>query len=311
MRIRRAGAAVVTAVLCAALGACAGSGRPAAAPTAPPKPTATASPAPLVTGPYVALGDSYTAGPGIPEPTGTPTGCARSSQSYPALLAARLRLAPSAFRDVSCSGAQVAELTRRQVTADGVNPAQLSALTPATRLVTLGIGGNDIGFADLVGRCVTAGLLRKTPCREQLTAGGEDSVEARITAAGEHLAGVLAEIHRRAPRARLLVVGYPDILPADGASCAASLAISAGDVAYLRTKEQHLNAMLRQRSRAAGAGFVDTWTPSLGHDACAPAATRWIEPLLPTAPAGSMHPNARGEAGMAAAVLAILGERSS
>jgi hypothetical protein len=223
-------------------------------------------------------------------------------------LAARLHLAPAAFRDMSCSGAQVAELTRHQVTSDGVNPAQLSALTPVTRLVTLGIGGNDIGFADLVRRCVSAGLLRQTPCREQLTADGEDSVEARITAAGEHLGGALAQIHRRAPHARVLVVGYPEILPADGASCTASLAIGAGDVAYLRLKEQHLNAMLRRRAEAAGAAYVDTWTPSVGHDACSSAATRWVEPLLPSAPAASMHPNARGEAGMAAAVLAMLGE---
>ncbi len=312
---------MVAALLCAGLTACGGSDRPAprdssnraalAAPSAPPpaSPSPSLSPTPLVSGPYVALGDSYTAGPGIPEQTGVPAGCDRSSHAYPALLAARLHLTAAQFRDVSCSGARITDLDGRQSTSDGANPAQLSALSASTRLVTLGIGGNDIGFADLVERCVTAGLLRQTPCREQLTTGG-DRVEARIRTAGEQLAVALAAIHRRAPHARVYVVGYPEILPADGGACASGLAMTVDDVAYLRVKEQHLNAMLRQRAAAAGARFVDTWTPSLGHDACETASIRWIEPLLPTAQAASLHPNARGEQGMADAVLATLGDES-
>ncbi|WP_236653235.1 SGNH/GDSL hydrolase family protein [Streptacidiphilus melanogenes] len=319
MRIRRTGAAVVAALLCAGLAACGGSDRPAAAdssnraamvaPSGSPSALPSHAPKPLASGPYVALGDSYTAGPGIPVRTGVPLGCDRSSHAYPALLAARLHLATAQFHDVSCSGARIADLGGEQSTSEGVNPAQLSALSSSTRLVTLGIGGNDIGFANLVERCVTAGLLRQTPCRDQLTAGG-DSVEARIRTAGEQLAVALAAIHRRAPHARVYVVGYPAILPADGGACASGLAMTPGDVAYLRVKEQHLNTMLRQRAQAGGARFVDTWTPSLGHDACETAATRWIEPLLPAAQAASLHPNARGEQGMAEAVMATLGDES-
>jgi lysophospholipase L1-like esterase len=318
--IRRAGAAVAAALLCAGLTACDGSHHPAASssplaaksvPGGASRPqTGGGSRTAPALGPYVALGDSYTAGPGIPDQTGVPAGCARSSRAYPAVLAAHLHLTTAQFRDVSCSGARIANLSRGQTTSDGVNPAQLSALSPATRLVTLGIGGNDIGFADLIERCVAANLLRQTPCRDQLTADGEDSVEARIRTAGERLAGALAEIRGRAPHAHVYVVGYPAILPADGGACAAGLAMTAGDVAYLRLKEQDLNTMLRQQAGSAGARFVDTWTPSLGHDACETAETRWIEPLLPTAQAASLHPNARGEQGMAEAVLATLGTDS-
>jgi lysophospholipase L1-like esterase len=306
---------MLAGLLCAGLTACGGSDLPASSdssirpallvPSASPSPSASASPAPLASGPYVALGDSYTAGPGIPAPTGLPAGCARSSHAYPALLAERLHLTATQFHDVSCSGARIADLNGEQSTSDGVNPAQLSALTSATRLVTVGIGGNDIGFADLVERCVAAGLLRQAPCRDQLTAGG-DSVEARIRRAGERLGLALAEIRHRAPQAQVYVVGYPAILPADGVTCTSGLAMTAGDVAYLRIKEQHLNAMLRQRAQAAGVRFVDTWTPSLGHDACETPGLRWVEPLLPTAQAAALHPNARGEQGMAAAVLATL-----
>jgi lysophospholipase L1-like esterase len=107
----------------------------------------------------VALGDSYTAGPRIPDRTGAPAGCDRSDHDYPALVAERLGLRAADFRDVSCSGATVADLTTPQSTDDGTNPAQLSALSAGTRLVTLGIGGNDIGFASLVTTCVKAGVF--------------------------------------------------------------------------------------------------------------------------------------------------------
>ncbi len=60
--------------------------------------------------------------------------------------------------------------------------------------------------------------------------------------------------------------------------------------------------MLRQRAEAASATYVDTYTPSLGHDACSDPARRWIEPLVPASPAAPMHPNALGEQGMADAV---------
>jgi hypothetical protein len=102
------------------------------------------------------------------------------------------------------------------------------------------------------------------------------------------------------------VVGYPSILPAKGTDCGRDLPIAAGDVTFLRQKQQELNTMLGERARAAGATYVDTFTPSTGHDACSPAATRWIEPLNPSSPAAVVHPNEHGERGMATAVLRSL-----
>jgi hypothetical protein len=101
----------------------------------------------------------------------------------------------------------------------------------------------------------------------------------------------------------VLVVGYPDLLPAtDGAACASILGITPGDVTYLDNEELALNSMLKQQAAAAHDGYVDTYSPSVGHDACSAAATRWIEPLLPDAPAAPMHPNSVGEQGIANAV---------
>jgi hypothetical protein len=86
----------------------------------------------------------------------------------------------------------------------------------------------------------------------------------------------------RAPRARVYVVGYPDLLPAAGNACAGTLGITAGD------------------------GYIDTYTPSRGHDACAAPASRWIEPLVAVAAAAPLHPNAVGERGIADAIVGAI-----
>ncbi|MGW1027456.1 SGNH/GDSL hydrolase family protein [Streptomyces sp. NPDC002577] len=271
-------------------------------------------------GPYVALGDSYTAGPKIPDQTGKPAGCERSDHNYPALVAKELGLAAAEFRDVSCSGATISDLTAAQSTGDGVNPAQLSALSAGTRLVTIGIGGNDIGFASLVRQCVTAGAIYHVlgsgkyvpddaPCSRRYVSEGTDEVRQRITTAGERLSEALKDVRRRAPKARVYVVGYPAILPSkesEETGCGRDMGLAPGDVTFLHDEEQQLNAMLRRRAEAAGAGYVDTYTPSVGRDACAAEDTRWVEPLIPLNPAASVHPNERGERGMADAVLRAL-----
>jgi hypothetical protein len=82
--------------------------------------------------------------------------------------------------------------------------------------------------------------------------------------------------------------------------------VAPGDLAFLAEKQQQLNAMLRERAAAAGARFVDTAAASAGHDLCAGPEHRWIEPVLPAAGAAPLHPNALGERGMAAAVLAAV-----
>ncbi|WP_406118071.1 SGNH/GDSL hydrolase family protein [Streptomyces sp. NBC_00989] len=268
-------------------------------------------------GPYVALGDSYTSGPKIPPQTSTPDGCDRSGRNYPALVAKELGLKATDFRDVSCSGATISDLTTPQSTGNGTNPAQLSALNTDTRLVTLGIGGNDIGFSSMITKCVGTGTLFRlaervtditdmAPCEEKYTSGGTDKVAQKIRTTGDRLTRALNEIQRRAPEARVYVVGYPSILPAKGTRCGRGLPIAPGDVTFLRQKQQELNTMLGERALAAGATYVDTFTPSAGHDACSPAATRWIEPLKPSSPAAMVHPNERGEQGMASAVLSTV-----
>lgn len=245
---------------------------------------------------YVALGDSYTSGPGIPDQTDE--NCARSDHNYPTLTAAALT--PDTFTDVSCGGATTAEMTGPQGTA----APQFDALTEDTDLVTVGIGGNDIGFGGIVTRCVVLGALvpNGAPCKTSYSLGGSDELAARIQETAGKIDKVLDGIHDRSPDARILLVGYPALLPDDGSNCPSTVSLATGDAPWLRDTEKRLNSMLADRAEAAGAAYVDTYGGSVGHDVCKPVGTRWVEPLQPVDGAG-FHPNTAGHLAMSEAVL--------
>jgi hypothetical protein len=125
-------------------------------------------------------------------------------------------------------------------------------------------------------------------------------LKANINAASVKVRATLAGIHRRAPGAKVLVIGYPDLFPDDGSSCtSAAVPFASGDFAYLRDSEKTLNTMLSRVAKRGGAKFVDTYKPSIGHDMCRPAGTRWVEPVVPTTSAAPAHPNAMGHEVMA------------
>jgi hypothetical protein len=217
---------------------------------------------------YVALGDSYTSGPLIPQ-TVPALGCFRSTRNYPALLAAALQV--ETMTDVSCAGAESTHLARPQPTGFAAVPAQLAALSAGTDLVTVGVGGNDFDvFGSLSTVCPRLRALDPDgdPCRDHFDARGRDTLRAALTRTRDRLDAALAAVGRRAPRAEVLVVGYPRIAPIRG-TCPAVLPFADGDYRYVGRVERRLNAALRHAARSQGAGYVDTYGPSRGHDACA------------------------------------------
>ena len=256
---------------------------------------------------YVALGDSYTAGPFIPDQTGSPLGCLRSTSDYPADVATTI--GASSFANVSCSGATTADMTQPQSVTLGTNPPQFGALSSSTTLVTLGIGGNDIGFYGIVKTCAEESLTNPfgSPCKNHYTAGGTDQLAQAIQNLAPKIGSMLQEIHALAPSARVFLVGYPVIVPNSGNGCWPLVPISFGDVPYLRGVELQLNAMLASEAAANGAGFVNTYADSIGHDACQAPGTKWMEGLIPTSPAAPFHPNQLGEEHMADQVIAAVG----
>lgn len=252
------------------------------------------------TGRYVALGDSYTAGPLIPNQSLSPLGCLRSDHNYPHLVQPGLTTAT--FTDISCSGATTDDMFAAQSTSAGTNPPQLDALTADTRVVTLGIGGNDIGFTSIIENCVRVNPF--DPCKDDYVHGSTDDISVRIAATAPKVDATIAAIHARSPSAKVHVVGYPVILPASGYGCWPTVPITPTDVPYLRSKEIELNAMLAARAAAGGAFYVDTYTSSVGHDVCKGTGTKWVEGLIPTSPAAPVHPNALGMQNSARATLA-------
>jgi GDSL-like lipase/acylhydrolase family protein len=258
-----------------------------------------AAPAAAHAAQWVGLGDSYAAGPLIPNQSLSPLGCLRSDRNFAHRSAAALG---RTLADVSCSGATTDDMTHPQATAAGTNPPQLNALSATTRTVSLQIGGNDIGFVEILANCATADPFTH-PCRDRYGKDpGNNRITARIAATAPKVAAVIDRIHARSPAARVLVVAYAAILPETGSGCWPQVPLSFSDAPYLRTVEQRLNAMLAAQAAGNGAVYVDDYTRSIGHDACKSTSVRWVEPLVPGNPAAPFHPNARGEAGVAAAV---------
>ena len=242
---------------------------------------------------YVALGDSYASGPGIPAQVGTPAGCARSDHNYAHLLATSLRVKD--FTDVTCGGATTVHMTQPQQVQGGANPAQFGALRANTDLVTLTIGGNDIGFGEILATCGKLALddPAGNPCQRHYAVTGSDELTQRVDTAAAKIATVLRGIRSRSPHATVLVVGYLRILPPRG-GCFPGVPFAAGDTPYFDGVERHLNEAIHAEARAAGARFVDPYSISYGHDACQQPGRKWVEGLLPASPAAVMHPNTTG-----------------
>ncbi len=258
-------------------------------------------------GPYVALGDSYTAGILIPNPTGDPASCLRSTNSYPFDVARAIK--PSAFSDVSCSGATTADMTQSQSLAGGLqsNAPQFDVLRRSDALVTLGIGGNDADLIGVVEECVELDLFNSSGdnCKAHYTSGKTDTVVTAIDNTGPKVAAVLAGINKRAPHATVLVVGYPDVLSPKGTNCYPIVPLSSADVKWFNSLIVDLNAMLEREADSHNSSYVNTYKSSIGHDACA-GSQAWVNGLIPTSVAAPLHPNRAGETNMAEQTEATL-----
>jgi lysophospholipase L1-like esterase len=261
-------------------------------------------------GVYVALGDSYTSAPLVPNQHGEPIDCGRSDHNYPSLVSGAL--AAGTFVDVSCGSAETKHMTEPQtgLPLGGTNPPQFNALRADATLVTVGIGGNDAGLVGVGEKCAQLGLTDPmgSSCRNYWAPGGNDQVAAKIEATKPKIAAVLQGIHQRSPSAGVAIVGYPDVLPDNGESCWPMVPLSPDDIRYIDSLIVRINTMIAGQAAANGAIFVDTYADSGGHDVCKLPPERWFEGIVPTEPAYPMHPNAQGEASMARSVLKSLGQ---
>lgn len=249
---------------------------------------------------YVALGDSYTAGPLVTVMRNDPSGCMRSQDNYPAFLAQWIGAAT--YTDRSCSAARTNEVRARQPLFDGTRARpQLGAITRQTDLVTIGLGGNDFGLFQSLIDCLPRGAC---------TPDDAGSLADAATRIDDNVEQVVDDVRRRAPRARILVVGYPQVLPEAG-SCPgvrlpAELRQAAVDVAA------GLNRSLRDGARRGGATYVDLVASTEGHDICA-GKQAWVNgPTSRPGIAAPFHPTIEGMRNTARVIFELLaGEQPS
>ncbi|MFE3103863.1 SGNH/GDSL hydrolase family protein [Nocardia tengchongensis] len=267
------------------------------------------TPAAADSGKYVALGDSYAAGVGISNILDKP--CSRSDRNYAHLFAAQRGYA---LTDVTCGGATI----------DTVTSSQLPAVTADTTLVTLGVGGNDIGFGQLVKDCVLAGTLGTGSGTGSLATGSASGsagavaevvagcknkygaeMPGRLSMTAAKLAQLLAAIRAQAPQARIVLVGYPKILPDNASLCAGRQPVLTGDVDWIRESVVGgLNTMLRSQP---GTTYFSTYELYDGHDVCEAVPDRWVNGTsVDNGEGAQFHPNQYGHAATAQKMVATL-----
>jgi lysophospholipase L1-like esterase len=253
---------------------------------------------------YVAIGDSFTSGPGIaPGDTDQP-GCLRSLSNYPHLVAAEQTLT---LTDVSCGGEDTTMLRDGRTLDDGtVVEPQLASIGRDTTVVTVGIGANDgSATAGLYTYCLLPASAGDDQCRT-FTKGYMPDV---LKATREHVVEVLDEVRERAPEADVRLVGYLRIAPDEGAATCPGLTLGADRTALVAGHEKALNATLEQAAKQAGVPFVDLYAASEGHDACA-GEQAWVNGLDDASATGDgafLHPTAAGMRAAADALQQQLG----
>jgi len=220
---------------------------------------------------YVALGDSYSSGLGTRSYLADGTDCRRSASAFPAQLAAGQGYDLD-FR--ACAGARVPD----------VRAAQLGALSASTGLVTISVGGNDAGFADVLTECALPAWASNC---DRAVDGAQAYVAGTLPGV---LAGLYGEIRAAAPAAQVVVVGYPRIFM--GEDCNALTWFSPAEQTRLNQTADQLNGVLRQAASAAGFSFADPTAAFVGHAVC--DSPEWINGLSNPIQE-SYHPNVAGQ----------------
>ena len=266
---------------------------------------------------YVALGDSYSAGEGAGNYfAGTAAGkghhCDRSQDAYPVIVAKALHYSPfdgapgASNQFAACSGGKTDAITG----SSGGEGPQIDHVQPDTRLVTISIGGNDIGFAPVLTFCIS-----HKDCATQERA----IVDRDLASVKGKVAGVLDAITAKAPKASIVLVGYPNFLPESGACHPTAgvlhylVGLSAANVRFLHggiaKLDQILDETVQGRSNVTYVPPKETvWAP---HTICSGRSSWFVKISLKDALEGHavtfFHPTPAGQAELAKEILDAIG----
>jgi lysophospholipase L1-like esterase len=223
---------------------------------------------------YVALGDSYSSGLGAGDYISSSGSCDRSTNAYPERWAAAE--SPVSFVSVACAGATTADVLSSQV----------SALSASTTLVSITIGGNDAGFSSVMETCV---LSSTSSCLNAVSAA-----KAFVTNPSQLpalLAKTLQAIRAHAPRAKIVVLGYPDLY--DLSKSSTCIGLSTRDRVALNGGADALDNALRVAAEANSDTFADVSPRFAAHEIC--DSDRWLHSVNILALSSSYHPTASGQ----------------
>ncbi len=273
---------MVVAVTLALLAACSGGGSKAS--------TATTHAPSIVA---VALGDSFSSGEGAPPYDANPKGCNRADAGW----ARRLHRDVADIRSLdlrACSGATVKDVLSR--TGKGGGAPQLPATPdPSVTLVTITVGGNDVGFGAIVATCFILS------CASVPGSGlFHIALDQLATALDSNLYPAIARAY---PKARIVHVGYPRLTPPVGQAI--------HDCAWLSSDEQpataqivaELDQTIQAAATRAHVTYVDTTDAFAGHELC--SGSSWVNPVSLSGQSQA-HPTAAGQEALERAVAAGL-----
>ncbi len=262
---------------------------------------------------YVAMGDSFQSGEGAYNyDQFTADGnnkCHRSYDAYPQLLV-KDQVVHLELNFRACSGAVMADLD--QYHDDGKPPyddgiSQYGALGLDTKLVTIGIVGNDLDFAGTVNHCVITGIVSPTtpwvPACQIIFGGGVDDKLASLDhgTIGKALAAVYKKIKKLAPYARVIAVSYPKFFPAGGSLFCPTGIIRYGDQLWINDSIKKADSLIGNIAKANGVEYVNMATVTKDHEICSsvPAQNGVLLDANHDPLSESYHPNVLGHRFMA------------
>ncbi|RNL66133.1 SGNH/GDSL hydrolase family protein [Nocardioides marmoriginsengisoli] len=240
---------------------------------------------------YVALGDGFAAGPYLGKVTDA--NCLRTANNYPVQVAKAI--GANTVTDVSCTGAGTRALAHKYKAAATKKelPAQIDAVTSDTDLVTLGIGITDRDLINVMFR-----MCLELPC-------GPDEVlpkpvQTQLKLYGEDLTSAVRTLQDKAPKAYIVLVGYPQIV-ATGDSCAKLPKVSAAQLDAATLVLKAVNDTLRSAAQQTGSAYVNVAAISANHSAC--SDDPWVNGFKSVkGKSKAYHPRAAEQAAVAAAI---------
>ncbi len=240
---------------------------------------------------YVSLGSSYAAGIGIGPGLLGAGGCGVSGRNYAHLVAEELELQ---LVDASCSGARTKHVLDTPL---GGSPPQIDWVTPDAALITVTIGGNDVGYVGSMIRCGDP---------TNVCTIDEAQLDTDFRALSESLRTMFEQLQARAPRATVVLDTYPRLVY--GEACAA-LSLDSAEADAIRSIGERLQRTFVEVSRSAGVAVADPYAAPGEHGPCAAPGESWLDGKVSSDPSEGFpyHPNATGHRGMAELLLGALG----